>query len=308
MKPSTFLSVGRIVKLSDINNIGIILKPMPSQSILKFVLTLATKLDQIGKKIIFFNQDKGKLADITYQLPKSIQFMDYNLCFQHSDLIITLGGDGTLIGVCRSMNEFFPPILSVSMGKLGFITQFNAEELLKILDDPSFGNLQTSEISVYQAQLIRNGQLLYSAHFINDAVVHKNDISRIFSLSAYHNDQHVYDLSGDGLIVATPLGSTAYSLSAGGPLIYPRVAALALTPICTHGLTHRPIVLPDDSSIKIIPIERVEHIALTLDGQQAFDVNLNDQIIISKKQRSAVKVFANNKKTYFENLKSKFSS
>jgi NAD+ kinase len=148
----------------------------------------------------------------------------------------------------------------------------------------------------------RDGKRIYKDYFINDTVLHKNDISRMFSLSIGTKLHHIYNLSGDGIIISTPLGSTAYSLAAGGPLIYPDVHALSLTPICPHSLTHRPFVLPENHEIHIKLLEDPEFVSLTLDGQGHIDLKGSDLIVIKKNRRRNIRYIKNKKKNYFKNL------
>jgi len=225
---------------------------------------------------------------------------------KNSDLIISLGGDGTLIGVCRNADRKMPPIFGVNMGHLGFITEFNKidmfDELTKILK----GNYTTRNLTIYTVEVHKFGKRIFKGNFVNDAVINKNDISRMFTLSVEVDDEHVYDLSGDGIIISSPTGSTAYSLAAGGPIIHPGVTGMVLTPICAHSLTHRPLLIMDKSVVKIKVDRKNSPVNLTLDGQHNIAVDSNETVYIKRSGRK-VKLIENPERNYFLTLKEKFT-
>lgn len=220
---------------------------------------------------------------------------------QHADLIISLGGDGTLIGVSRLSPSLKIPIIGVRMGRIGFLTEFTQQDFVALLND-SFKGMTQFRVPLFKAKVYRDGKLFFKNYFINDAVLHKNHISRMFSLSVDTKNQNIYTISGDGIIVSSPLGSTAYSLAAGGPLIYPDVKALTLTPICPHSLTHRPFVMPENREIRIELLEDPEFVSLTLDGQEHVELHGSDLVIISKNKVQNIRYIRNKNKSYFQNL------
>ena len=142
---------------------------------------------------------------------------------------------------------------------------------------------------------------------MNDVVVNNNLISRMLTLSVESEGEHIYNLAGDGLIISSPIGSTAYSMAAGGPIIHPNVNAITLTPICAHSLTHRPLVIPDHSNVIIKAAKSDESIKLTLDGQQHVTLGSNDTILVTKKKSKIVRLIKNPDRTYYRTLKEKFT-
>ncbi len=222
-----------------------------------------------------------------------------------SDLIISLGGDGTLIGLCRSMKTDIP-ILGVNKGNMGFITQFHQSELFTNLEKIILGHYTLIQKPLFAIEVLRNNQSIFKSYFFNDAVISKLGIARMFSLGVYSFEDSIFNLSGDGLIVSTTTGSTAYSLAAGGPIVHPRVNALILTPINPHSLTHRPIVVPDNLDLKIKLVSEEQSVILTLDGQETFEFFKNDEVRISLAQDKKIHFIKNRDRSYFRHIREKF--
>ena len=220
-----------------------------------------------------------------------------------------MGGDGTLIGVCRNIQKNSPPIFGVNMGHLGFITEFSKAEFFDQLEATLKGDYKITQLSLYQVEVFtkKKEKPVFQGFFLNDVVVNNNQISRMLTLSVESDGEHVYNLAGDGLIISSPIGSTAYSLAAGGPIINPNVNAITLTPICAHSLTHRPLVIPDQSNVVIKATRPDELITLTLDGQQAFTIGHSDVIKVTKKKTKIVRLVKNSGRTYYRTLKEKFT-
>jgi NAD+ kinase len=218
-----------------------------------------------------------------------------------------MGGDGTLIGVCRNAKKNSPPIFGINMGHLGFITEFSKQEFFEELEDVIKGNFKLTTLSLHKVEVFKKEKSIFSGYFLNDIVINNNQISRMLTLSIQSDDEHIYNLSGDGLIISSPIGSTAYSLAAGGPIIHPDVNAITLTPICAHSLTHRPLVVSDSSTIEVKAIKSDDTLKITLDGQQAFVVSSGESIVITKSKTKNVKLIKNHNRTYFRTLKEKFT-
>lgn len=199
-----------------------------------------------------------------------------------SDLIIVLGGDGTMLGAARRAGRKGVPILGVNLGSLGFITEVNKAEITDMIDRIIRGDYRVEERIMLNVSVIRNGADVSENIVLNDAVVNKGALARIIDIETYVDGFYVTTYKSDGLIVSTPTGSTAYSLSAGGPILYPTLGCITLTPICPHTLTNRPIVLPDSVKVSLKLNADDEDVFLTLDGQTGFPLKKDDTINISK--------------------------
>ena len=220
------------------------------------------------------------------------------------DLLIVLGGDGTLLAAARSAGEHPVPILPVNLGGLGFLTSVTLEELYPILEQVLEGKNRISERVLLEAEVIRGGKTIERHRALNDAVLNKGALARIVDLDLYVDSQFVCSYKADGLIISTPTGSTAYSLAAGGPVIYPLVEAFVITPICTHTLTNRPLVIPNTSRVEVNFRAGEESVYLTLDGQVGIELKHGDRVVITK-AANKLRLVRPVKKTYFEILRSK---
>src|SRR5437016_5146934 len=183
------------------------------------------------------------------------------------DLVIVLGGDGTLLSAARAIGRREIPLFPVNLGGLGFLTAISVDELYPELERALRGEHRVAKRKLLNTAVMRNGEVAASYDALNDAVLSKSSIARMIDLEAFVDDQFVCTYKADGLIIATPTGSTAYSLSAGGPIIYPSVPAICLTPICPHMLTNRPVLVPETSVIRVISHGEDESVYLTIDGQ-----------------------------------------
>jgi NAD+ kinase len=223
-----------------------------------------------------------------------------------ADLLITFGGDGTLLSVARHAPEHVP-ILGVNMGTLGFLTEVRVEEFPEMLERVLAGEHFVEPRVTFDVS-IRGPQRDASARYrvLNDVVINKGAVARIIEMKVTVAGNFVSTFRGDGLIVSTPTGSTAYNLSAGGPIIYPTMGAVVLTPICPHMLTNRPIVLPDELDVEIAITKDVEghDIYLTLDGQEGIAVTPDDRICVRKSAHPILLVQSPDK-NYFDVLRNK---
>lgn len=294
-------------KKVQIKNILIILRPEPVSEFNTFLPILSDWLIRRKKSVSFLCEEENRVRKIYKGHIKNISFLEDLKQENSIDLIITLGGDGTLIGACRKARKTKAPIFGINMGKLGFITEFSKSEFYDELSHVLEGKFETVKIPLYTASIFKQDKCLFKSYFVNDAVINKLDISRMFTLAIDVNDEHVYNLSGDGLIVSTPLGSTAYSLAAGGPIIHPQSGTTVITPICPHGLTHRPLVIPDSFSIKARLIDNLDHVNLTLDGQEALSISNEETFFVNHNPKDYLKMVKNINRTYFHTLKEKFT-
>jgi NAD+ kinase len=220
------------------------------------------------------------------------------------DLLVVLGGDGTLLSAARALHGHGIPILGVNLGGLGFLTSVTLDELYPVLDKVIAGDYRTSDRMMLQATVWHDGQASGPHLALNDAVVNKSAMARMLDFDVYVDKNHVGRYRADGLIVATPTGSTAYSLAAGGPIVHPDLDVLVVTPICPHMLTNRPLVVPGASEVGVDFSAADEPAYLTLDGQTGTQLGLNHRIAVTK-SGNRVKLVRPTDKTYFEILRSK---
>jgi len=221
-----------------------------------------------------------------------------------SDLLLVLGGDGTLLAAARVAAPRGIPILPINMGSLGFLTSFMLEELYPALEDILAGRLTISERVMLHAELQRGDKILDKQTVLNEVVINKGALARMIELELSIDKDFVCRYRADGLIVASPTGSTAYSLSAGGPIVHPSVESFIITPICPHTLSDRPVVIGDDSIIEVKLSAGTESVFLTLDGQKGIPLQATDRVRISRAQQ-LLKLIQTPNKSYFEILRNK---
>lgn len=296
-----------MIKNNQLKEITVILKPQVINEFYNLLPNLKSWLERRKRKIQFLSHEKERLEKIFKAKEiEEIQFISEADLAKKSDLIISLGGDGTLLGLCRRLNGAKVPIFGVNLGHLGFLTEFQKSSFFENLSDFFEQSYEVCKYNIYQVKISTNDKVRFSAMFINDAVINKRDIARMFSLKVDGNQELIYNISGDGLIISSTLGSTAYSLAAGGPIVHPQVEALILTPICAHGLTHRPLVVPNDIKLNIKSLYHEDKVKLTLDGQLTEEITSKDQIQISRDPKKFIYLVKNPERTFFETLKDKF--
>jgi NAD+ kinase len=223
------------------------------------------------------------------------------------DLIVVLGGDGTLIGTAGRIAQADAdvPILGVNFGSLGFLTEITLPELYESLASVLDGRAEIEERLMLRARTLRGGGVFADRFVVNDVVITKAALSRIIDLAVFVGDQLVMQVRADGLIVATPTGSTAYNLAAGGPIVHPSVDAWVLTPIAPHMLTNRPVVLPAESDVRVRPMMNGnEEVYATFDGQWGHPLVPDDVIEIERADR-ALRLVRAPERTYFDVLRQK---
>lgn len=221
-----------------------------------------------------------------------------------SDMLIVLGGDGTLLAAARLIGERNIPILPVNLGGLGFLTSVTLDDFYPVLELALEGRARFSQRLMLDAQVLREGQVIHSARALNDAVLNKAAMARMIDLQLRVNDEFVCGYKADGLIFSTPTGSTAYSLASGGPIVYPTVSAFVITPICPHTLTNRPLVIPDTAEMEVSFTAGDAGVYLTLDGQVGFELLPGDVVQAAASQQQLYLVRPQ-KKTYFSVLRDK---
>ena len=199
----------------------------------------------------------------------------------HADLLVVLGGDGTLLSMARSVAESGLPLLGVNLGGLGFLTATTTEEMIPAVDAFLAGQMAVEERMMLAARVMRGSQCVFQHIALNDVVITKSAMSRIINLSVTVEDETATAYRADGLIISTPTGSTAYCLSAGGPILVPTMDAIVLVPIASHTLTNRPIVLPGTHRIGVT-LQTAQEVMLTLDGQVGFELRERDRVEVAK--------------------------
>jgi NAD+ kinase len=232
------------------------------------------------------------------------QTLERNKLPERSDLMIVLGGDGTLLSAARLAADRNVPVLAVNLGGLGFLTTVSPDDMYPILEEIFANQHRISERVMIVSEVIRAGKTLRTQTALNDAVLNKEALARIMDLELRVDGEYVTTYKADGLIVSTPTGSTAYSLSAGGPIVYPTVDAFVVTPICPHTLTNRPIVIPDSVTIEISFQSGGNNAFLTLDGQVGIELSPEDRVVL-RKGPNKLRLVRASAKTYYAILRSK---
>lgn len=285
--------------------ISLVLKPKLNHDQGAIVSNLITWLKR-RKISVIIHEDQIKILEPHYRNTDDLTILSEKEFFS-TDLVITLGGDGTLIGTCRRIGRNGPPIFGVNLGHLGFTTEFSRPELYEGLKLAFEKKLEKVPVPLYRVEVIDKNKVIEKMHFVNDLVINRNNISRIISLSIGTDEEHIYNLRGDGIIISSPIGSTAYSLAAGGPIIHPGVNATVITPICPHSLTHRPIVIPSNQELLIRHPRESSPIKITVDGQRSVEVLPNQTVKVRRERTNKVYFLQNSKKNYFDTLKEKFT-
>lgn len=279
-----------------IRTVGIACKPM-KEVVCSVVPPLLAWLREHKLEVVVDNETRNCIDSGIRAMPRE-ELAD------KIDLLLVLGGDGTLLAAARALRGHSIPILGVNLGALGFLTSVTLDELYPVLEQVIVGNYRTSDRMTLQATISRDGQVTSPQLALNDAVVNKSAMARMLDFDVYVDKNHVGRYRADGLIVATPTGSTAYSLAAGGPIVHPDLDVLVITPICPHMLTNRPLVVPGTSEVGVDFSAADEPVYLTLDGQTGTQIGLNHRVTVTK-SASKVRLVRPRDKTYFEILRSK---
>jgi len=287
--------------MSSIKRIGIVLKPHQPDA-LKTICELVAWLAERG--IMLVGGPQIERERIEHQTGCPVEEVSTEQLAGEVDLMLVLGGDGTMIATARLMGDREVPVLGINYGGLGYLTEFRIEELFSSLESILDGNYRLDRRVMLSVELWRGESLVTSNRVLNDVVINKSALARIIEIEAYFNGQFVNSFRADGLIVSTPTGSTAYSLSAGGPVIFPSMNAVAITPICPFSLSNRPLVVPDDAEIELLLKTDQEDVALTLDGQVGFPLKVGDRIV-TRKSRTTFNLIQPSNRNYFDVLRDK---
>lgn len=223
---------------------------------------------------------------------------------EEAGFIIVLGGDGTLLSVARQVKDRDVPILGVNLGGLGFLTEISLEALPEMMSLIVRGEYRTSLRIMLEVVVRRKDEDVFTLSFLNDAVITKDALARIIDIETYVDEEYLTTFRGDGLIISTPTGSTGYSLAAGGPILYPSLEHMVVTPICPHMLTNRPIILPQEVTVRSRLLSPDEKVILTIDGQVGFPLEFMDEVVV-RKSDFTVRLIRSASKGYFEVLRTK---
>ncbi len=220
------------------------------------------------------------------------------------DIILVFGGDGTFLSVARLVCKYNIPILGVNLGGLGFLTEIALDELYPMMEYILGGKYEVEKREMLCAVIHRKAERLGDYVVLNDVVVNKGAVARIIDLAIYINGSHVTTFKADGIILSTPTGSTAYSLSAGGPIVYPTLPLTIITPICPHTLTDRPLVVSNETTVRVKVLTDTPDVLLTLDGQVGINLRMGDMIEV-RKANTSVNLIKSPFRDYFTILKTK---
>ena len=274
----------------EIKSVGIVVKPDHAEA-------LATAAD-----LSAWLKSKG-IEQIGEPLSAGDRRVEHESSLK-ADLVVVLGGDGTMISTARMIGGREVLVLGVNYGSLGYLTDFRIEEMFPALESIIAGQYEIDRREMLEAELRRSGEIVAAGRVLNDVVINKSALARIIEIEVRLNGLFVNSFRADGLIVSTPTGSTAYNLSAGGPIIYPSMNAVVITPICPFTLTNRPIVVPDDAEIALNLKDENEGVVLTFDGQTGYPMKAHDRVVIRKSETTFNLVQPANR-NYFDVLRDK---
>jgi len=287
--------------MSSIKRIGIVLKPHQPDA-LKTICQLVAWLAE--RDITLVGGPEIERERIEHQTGCAVQQVETDKLAGEVDLMLVLGGDGTMIATARLIGDQEVPVLGINYGGLGYLAEFRIEELYTALESILSGNYRLDRRVMLAVELRRGNDPPKTSRVLNDVVINKSALARIIEIETYFDRYFVNSFRSDGLIVSTPTGSTAYNLSAGGPVIFPSMNAVVITPICPFTLSSRPIVVPDNAEIELLLKTDNEEVALTLDGQVGFPMEVEDRVVI-RKSRTTFNIIQPSNRNYFDVLRDK---
>ena len=264
--------------MNNIKNIGLILN------------TSKEKAYQVAEKVLNWLQQRDIKVIIEEKAAVEMKQIDKKATCEEMktkvDLIILFGGDGTFLYTSQHFVGTDIPLLGINLGKLGFLTEIETDELYQTLAQIINGNFEVEKRMLLDAKVKRNEKLVHESFALNDVVVNRGANARMVNIQLFINDEFVNSYRADGLIMATPTGSTAYNLSAGGPIINPQIRAIIITPICPHTLYVRPMVISEKENLKIVISGENNEMKITTDGNKVYDLINNDEIHITASNKS----------------------
>ncbi|MDT4968181.1 MAG: kinase [Acidobacteriota bacterium] len=286
---------------SSIRRVGVVVKPNQPEA-LQTVCHLIEWLHGHGIQLVATPElDRARIEQATKCL---LEIVEPDKLAASVDLIVVLGGDGTMIATARLIGDYDVPVVGINYGTLGYLAEFRVEEMFTALESIFQGDYRIDTRVRLAVDLMRGDEILRHSRVLNDVVINKSALARIIELEAFMNGQLISAFRADGLIISTPTGSTAYNLSAGGPVIYPSMNAVVITPICPFTLSDRPIVVPDDAVIELGLRTPNEEVVLTLDGQVGLPIKPEHRVRI-RKSLTTFKIVQPKNRNYFEVLREK---
>ncbi len=270
----------------------------------------------INSVLLYINKIKSESNRLEREISEYLKSInvEYHIIYaekqDHSeikdyDLVITLGGDGTVLQALRRIRGYQIPILGINLGTVGFITEISKDEWKEALLKYMAGKLRVSNRTLLEIKVLRDDKEIFSTIGVNDGIITANNIKAIIELKVYFSDIEIGEIHGDGVIISTPTGSTAYSLAAGGPIINPEMNALVFTPICPYSLSNRPIVTGGNEKIKVkINKNQRSNILLTIDGQESVDLEECDIVTYREYSRFA-RIIMSDKRAFFDVVRTK---
>lgn len=287
---------------TKIKSVGVVVKPNHAEA-WQTACELGRWLEKRGIRLVGKPFSQGERSGDS-GLICEIETAGENYFAEEVDLIVVLGGDGTMISTARLIGDRSIPVLGINYGGLGYLTEFRIEEMFAALEQILAGNYELDRRVALRIEHCRGDEILSSNRALNDVVINKAALARIIEIEVRLNGLFVNSFRADGLIVSTPTGSTAYNLSAGGPIVFPSMNAIVVTPICPFTLSNRPIVVPDSAEIELVLKTENEEVALTLDGQVGFQLQAGDAIKI-RKSRTTFNLVQPPNRNYFDVLRDK---
>lgn len=286
---------------TSIRRVGVVVKPNQPEA-LNTVCHLVEWLAAHGIKVVGTpDLDRQRIEGET---SCAVEVVEHEKLAANVELIVVLGGDGTMIATSRMIGDYDVPVVGINFGTLGYLAEFRVEEMYTALESIFTGDYRVETRVRLAVDLMRGEEILMHSRVLNDVVINKSALARIIELEAFMNGQLISAFRADGLIISTPTGSTAYNLSAGGPVIYPSMNAVVITPICPFTLSDRPIVVPDDAVIELGLRTPNEEVVLTLDGQVGLPIQPEHRVRI-RKSLTTFKIVQPKNRNYFEVLREK---
>ncbi len=268
-----------------------------SPDIAVLILNLAKHLTRLKFDVVLDHLTSSQLTGHAYRV---LTFQEIG---EEVDLVIAMGGDGTMLNVARLLVSYDVPLIGVNQGRLGFLTDLSVDTMLETIGDILNGQYMTERRMLLCADVERNGSNIFSSLAFNDVVLHRGISNGMIEFEVRIDDEYVYTLRSDGLILSTPTGSTAYALSSGGPILHPGLDLIELVPICPHTLSNRPIVVAPDVSIEIT-MRCVQDVHVNCDSHTSFDLKQTDKIIVQRFPK-AVTLLHSTQHSYYRMLREK---